>query len=347
MQSPSQILIIYTGGTIGSFEDHTSKSLKPVNFEQLREYIPELNRIDAQITVKAFDAPKDSSDMGPEDWVKIVELIRANYQSYDGFVILHGTDTMAYTASAVSFMIEHLGKPVIFTGSQLPIGKIRTDGKENLITAIEIAASRKDGKPVIQEVCIYFEFKLYRANRTFKYSAEHFNAYLSPNYPLLAEAGVNIEYNFSAIAPAPVDDIRFSTSLDPRIGILTLFPGITRQMAENVIGNQNFRAIILETFGSGNAPIRDWFFEITETALASGQIILNITQCRQGAVMQGRYETSHRLKQLGVTGGGDMIREAALTKLMYLLGNYHDVHQIRQLLQKPIRGEMSTDDQKI
>jgi L-asparaginase len=337
----SSILIIYTGGTIGSFEDHATKSLKPVNFEQLKEYIPELNRIDAAISVHAFPQPKDSSDMQPADWVTIVETIRDNYEKYDGFVVLHGTDTMAFTASAVGFMIENLSKPVIFTGSQLPIGKIRTDGKENLITAVEIAATQKNGKPVVPEVCIYFEFKLYRANRTFKFSSEHFNAYLSPNYPFLAEAGVTIEYNTNAIRPMPEGEVKFHTQLDTAIGIVSLFPGIQKEMLECIFRVPHTRAIILETFGFGNGPIQEWLFGLLREAIADGKIILNITQCKQGGVIQGRYETSREFERIGVTGGADMTRETAITKLMHLLAYHTDAEMIRRQLQIPLRGELT------
>jgi len=343
MSEQSQILIIYTGGTIGSFEDHATQSLKPVNFEQLREYIPELNRIGAALSVHAFSQPKDSSDMNPADWVKIVEVIRGYYDLYDGFVVLHGTDTMAFTASAVSFMIEDLSKPVIFTGSQLPIGRIRTDGKENLITAIEIAATKQNGKPVVPEVCIYFEFKLYRANRTFKFSAEHFNAYLSPNYPLLAEAGVTIEYNHNAINPLADRPVQFHTELNTCIAIVPLFPGILPETVENIVSPKNIRAVILETFGSGNGPMQDWLFDLLREAMQQDKIILNITQCRQGGVIQGRYETSREFRKIGLTGGADMTREAAVTKLMHLLAYHKDVKEIERLVQIPLRGELTVD----
>lgn len=343
---PSRILIIYTGGTIGSIEDHQTKSLKPVDFKQLRDNIPELNRINVNLEVIAFEQPKDSSDMNPDDWVKIVQIIEKNYSLFDGFVILHGTDTMAYTASAVSFMIENLNKPVIFTGSQLPIGKIRTDGKENIITAIEIAATKKNNKPIVPEVCIYFEFKLYRANRTFKYSAEHFNAYLSPNYPYLAEAGVNIEFNESVIIKPINEEVKFHYSLNNQIAILPLFPGMVQHMAENVIGNNHFRAVIIETYGSGNGPIENWFYRLIENAIKNEQIIFNISQCKQGEVIQGRYETSRMFNELGVIGGKDIIREAAVTKMMYLLGKYNDNDKIINTLPFPIRGELTINELK-
>lgn len=343
MSVTSQILIIYTGGTIGSFEDHATRSLRPVNFDQLRQYIPELHRIDAQLSVHTAPVPKDSSAMGPEDWVYIVDAIRENYAAYDGFVVLHGTDTMAYTASAVSFMIENLDKPVIFTGSQLPIGKIRTDGKENLITAIEIAAARREGKPLVPEVCIYFEFKLYRANRTFKFSAEHFNAYLSPNYPLLAEAGVTIEYNASAIHTPTEDEVKFHTRLSQAIGILPLFPGLTPALARNILESDGLRAVILQTYGSGNGPLTPWFLDALHAAADRGILLFNITQCRQGRVQQGYYETSREFLKMGICSGADITLEAGITKLMHLLGNYDEPEVLRRLAEHPIRGEMSVN----
>jgi L-asparaginase len=343
MNQPANILLIYTGGTIGSFEDPDTRSLRPLDFEQLNAFIPELKKIEATIEVIAFSKPKDSSDIQPEDWVVLVEIIENNYQKFDGFVVLHGTDTMAYTASALSFMIENLQKPVIFTGSQLPIGKIRTDGKENLITAIEIAsAKRSDGRAVVPEVCIYFEFKLYRANRTFKYSSHHFNAYQSPNYPYLAEAGVNIVYNESAIMQIPKEETRFYKTMDPAFAIFPLFPGFTRQVAENVIQQTGIKALILHTYGSGNGPIIPWFFELLREAQEKNIILLNITQCEQGAVEMGRYETSRTFRDLGICSGSDLTMEAAVTKLMFLLGRYPDQpEQVKSEIQRSLRGEMS------
>lgn len=343
MNQPANILLIYTGGTIGSFEDPETRSLRPVDFEQLNAFIPELKKIEATLEVIAFSKPKDSSDIQPEDWIVLAEIIENNYQKFDGFVVLHGTDTMAYTASALSFMIENLQKPVIFTGSQLPIGKIRTDGKENLITAIEIAsAKRSDGRAVVPEVCIYFEFKLYRANRTFKYSAHHFNAYQSPNYPYLAEAGVNIVYNESAILQLSKEKTCFYKNLDPALAIFPLFPGFTRQVAENVILQPGIKALILHTYGSGNGPIVPWFFELLREAQEKNIILLNITQCEQGTVEMGRYETSRTFRDLGICSGSDLTMEAAVTKLMFLLGRYPDQpKQVKSEIQRSLRGEMS------
>jgi len=341
MNSLANILLIYTGGTIGSFEDPETRSLRPLEFEQLNAFIPELKKIEAHIEVVAFEKPKDSSDIQPEDWVLLVEIIEKNYHRFDGFVVLHGTDTMAYTASAISFMIENLQKPIIFTGSQLPIGKIRTDGKENLITAIEIASAKKlDGSPIVPEVCLYFEFKLYRANRTFKYSAHHFNAYQSPNYPFLAEAGVTILYNESAIMPLPKKEIQFYNVLDSALAIFPLFPGFTKQVAENVILQPGIKALLLHTYGFGNGPIVLWFYELLKKALENNIIILNITQCEQGAVEMGRYETSRMFRDLGICSASDMTLEAAVTKMMYLLGKYpNQPNLIKAEIQQSLRGE--------
>ncbi len=340
MASQQQILLIYTGGTIGMVEDYASKQLLPFNFNHLYVQIPELKKFDLKLSVVAFEKPLDSSNMNPGIWKKMAKIIEDNYSKYDGFVILHGSDTMAYTSSALSFMLENLSKPVILTGSQLPIGKIRTDGKENLITAIEIAAALKDGKPIIPEVAIYFEYELYRGNRTHKYNSEYFDAFESPNYPVLAEAGVNINYNLPAIKKAVAGKLKVHYDLDENIVFLKLFPGINEAIVSSILGAPGLRAVILETFGSGNAPTEKWFISALEKAIGAKIIILNITQCNSGRVEQGRYETSAQLKNMGVIGGGDMTSEAAVTKLMFLLGQKTSVGEIKKLLQKSLRGEM-------
>lgn len=322
-------------------EDVATRQLMPFNFNHLYVQIPELKKFDLKLSVVAFDKPLDSSNMNTEIWKRIARLIEENYEKYDGFVILLGSDTMAYTASALSFMLEHLNKPVILTGSQLPIGKIRTDGKENLITAIEIAAAKKEGKPLVSEVAIYFEYELYRGNRTHKYNSEHFDAFESPNYPVLAEAGVHINYNFSAIKKADSKKLKVHHVLDNNIAFLKLFPGINENVVNAVISANGLRALILETFGSGNAPTEQWFVNALSNAIGKGIIILNITQCNSGKVEQGRYETSAQLKNIGVIGGGDMTSEAAVTKLMFLLGQKMSTGEIKKQLQKPLRGEMS------
>ncbi len=335
------ILIIYTGGTIGSFEDHVTKSLRPVDFSQLEKYIPELNQLNAHVSVKAFPEPKDSSDMRPENWVQIVEMIESNYHQFDGFVVLHGTDTMPYTASAVSFMIQNLTKPVIFTGSQLPIGMIRTDGKENLITAIEIASAYEENKAMVPEVAIYFEYKLYRANRTFKFSANQFMAYLSPNHSVLAEAGVKIDYNEHAIWKPKNAETKFYKNLQSNVAILPVFPGITQELVESILRSTSVKAVVLQTYGSGNAPLMSWFIESLQNAIASGKIIVNTTQCRQGSVEQERYETGKQLANIGVVSGKDITFEAAVTKLMFLLGQNLSTDQITYLFTHSICGEIS------
>lgn len=336
----AKILIIYTGGTIGSFLDPETDTLKPVDFDRIIDFIPELNKLSADITVFTLDEPKDSSNMGPADWIKIANAIEKHYADFDGFVVLHGTDTMAYSASAISFLIENLQKPVIFTGSQIPIGLVRTDAKENIITAIEIAAAKnKDGLPRVPEVSIYFEFKLYRANRTFKFSTSQFNAYMSPNYSLLAEAGVNIEFFDHAIQPASKAVTRFYSNMNTNVGVLKLFPGITKEIAEAISNIKNIEAIIIETYGAGNATLDGWFFEWMKSTIEKGIILVNITQCIQGMVEQGKYETGASFKKLDVLSGADMTLEATVTKLMFLLGNEKEKNNVASEFLRPLRGE--------
>lgn len=337
----SSILLIYTGGTIGMIEDAATHQLMPFNFNHLYVQIPELKKFDLKLSVVAFDKPLDSSNMNIEIWKKITKLIEDNYDKYDGFVILMGSDTMAYTASALSFMLENLNKPVILTGSQLPIGKIRTDGKENLITALEIASSTREGKPVVPEVAIYFEYQLYRGNRTHKYNSEHFEAFESPNYPVLAEAGVHIHYNHTAITKYSAKKLKAHYTLDNNIAFLKLFPGINENVVNTLLTTNGLRAVILETFGSGNAPTDSWFVNAISHAIGKGIIVLNITQCNSGRVEQGRYETSAYLKNIGVVGGADLTAEAAVTKLMFLLGQKMSVNEIKKNLQKSLRGELT------
>ncbi len=337
----SKVLLIYTGGTIGMMQDAKSGQLKPFDFKHLTNQIPELNKFDIDLTSLSFNKPIDSSDMQPAIWTELVKIIETNYNKVDGFVILHGSDTMSFTASALSFMLENLGKPIILTGSQLPIGTIRTDGKENLITAIEIAAAKEKGKSIISEVCIYFEYKLYRGNRTHKYNAEHFNAFQSANYPVLAEAGVYIKYNYSAIKKPGVRKLKTHSVLNPNIAILKLFPGITPGVVNAFLEIKNIKAIILETFGSGNASTQQWFIDAIKKAIKKDIIILNITQCNAGAVVQGKYATSSELKKAGVISGSDSTTETAVTKLMFLLGSYESKKEIEKLLQTDLRGEIT------
>lgn len=337
----ASVLLIYTGGTIGMMQDAKSGQLKPFDFKQLTDQIPELQKFDIKLSSVSFEVPIDSSDMQPSVWVELVNIIKENYSKVDGFVILHGSDTMSFTASALSFMLENLNKPVILTGSQLPIGTIRTDGKENLITAIEIAGAKVNGKPVISEVCIYFEFQLYRGNRTHKFNAEHFKAFQSSNYPILAEAGVYIKYNQSALMPPNGLKLKTHTELNQNIVVLKLFPGITSTVVNAILDIKNLRAVVLETFGSGNCTTEPWFIKTLQKAIQKGVIILNVTQCNAGAVVQGKYATSAELNEIGVVSGNDITTEAAITKLMFLLGATKSTTAAEKLLKTNIRGEVT------
>jgi L-asparaginase len=340
MAKRPNILLIYTGGTIGMIRDPKSGQLKPFNFSRLLDEVPEISKFNVDIHTHSFAKPIDSSDMQPEIWVELAELIGKNYSKHDGFVILHGSDTMAHTASALSFMLENLSKPVVLTGSQLPIGTIRTDGKENLITAIEIAAAQKNGKAIVPEVCIYFEYSLYRGNRSNKFNAEHFRAFQSANYPLLAEAGVHINYNTAHIAVSAKRKLKVHTALDRNVAILKMFPGITPEVVNAVLGADKVKAIVLETYGSGNVTTEKWFIDSLGAAIKKGRIILNVTQCAAGRVEQGRYQTSAQLEKIGVIGGADMTTEAAVIKLMFLLGQKSK--NIRKELTRSLRGELTT-----
>ena len=339
----SSVLLIYTGGTIGMIHDAETGELKPFNFNQLFAEIPELKKFEMDIDSYAFETPIDSSNMNPKIWVELANLIRANYDCYDGFVILHGSDTMAYSASALSFILENLGKPVIFTGSQLPIGTIRTDGKENLITAIEIAGAKENGKPIVPEVAIYFEYALYRGNRTKKISAENFEAFDTPNYPKLAEAGVHIKYNRAAIRhPNPGTKLHVFESWSNEVGFLKLFPGISEYFFRSVLSQKGLKGIILETYGSGNAPHEPWLQNALKEAIDNSLVVVNVTQCSSGKVDQRKYETGSHLEKVGVISGKDITAEAAITKLMLLLGDeLLSVEHVKEQLQQNLRGEVS------
>lgn len=341
MNKKTKILVIYTGGTIGMVEDKETGALYPFDFETLSQQIPEIKKFKFEIDSFSFDPLLDSSNMTPADWVKIAEVIEINYEKHDGFVVLHGSDTMSYSASALSFMLENLNKPVIFTGSQLPIGVLRTDGKENFITAIEIAAAKINGKAIIPEVAIYFENQLFRGNRTHKFNAENFEAFQSINYPILAEAGVHIKYNHTAILPFPKKKFKVFREMETSIAVLKLFPGIRKEVVESIILISGLKAIIMETYGSGNAPNEKWFLDLMRIAIKKGIIIYNVTQCRGGSVDIGRYDTSIDLGRIGIVGGFDITLESAIAKLMFLLGNKYTKKQIDKLLRTSIRGELT------
>ncbi len=336
------ILIIYTGGTIGMKQNPETGALIPFNFNQIEIEVPELKKFHYKLETISFNPPVDSSDISPDFWVKLAVIIKENYDKYEGFVILHGTDTMSFTASALSFMLQNLDKPVILTGSQLPIGMLRTDGKENLISAIEIAAASRNGQPLVPEVCIFFENRLFRGNRTTKHNAEHFNAFRSDNYPHLAEAGINIKYNFAFIHyPTNKRDLIIHTNLDNSIGVLKLFPGITAEFVDSVLNSPSIKAIILETFGSGNAPSPSWFLDKIRDAVNREVIIVNVTQCHAGSVDMEKYENGLILKKAGVISGYDITFEAAVAKLMLLLGKKLTPDTIKQEMAKSMSGEIS------
>ena len=340
----SSILLIYTGGTIGMKEDPKTRALSPFDFSQILQEVPELGKLSARIDSYTFDPLIDSSDVEPSMWVKLAELIRDRYEQYDGFIVLHGTDTMAYSASALSFMLDHLRKPVIFTGSQLPIGTLRTDGRENLISAVEIATARKqDGSALVPEVCIYFNSQLIRGNRATKVNSTSFDAFRSPNWPALADAGISIRYHKHAIhySEFPDRNLEIHTNLDTRVAILKVHPGITEQVARNVLLGKGIRAVILETYGSGNAISKPWFTSIVKEASAEGKILLNVTQCLAGEVNMNLYATGKALAESGVISGGDMTTEGALGKLFVLMGEFSDNEKVKALLEQSLKGEIT------
>lgn len=340
-QSRPRILLIYTGGTIGMMKDFETGALKAFNFNKLLQKIPELRQIDCEIETVSFDEPIDSSNMNPEKWALIAGIIGKNYQTSDGFVVLHGSDTMSYSASALSFMLQNLSKPVIFTGSQLPIGDLRTDAKENLITAIQIASQQKDGLPVVREVCLYFEYKLYRGNRTTKINAEHFNAFTSPNYPALAESGVHLKISTEHLLEYHNDKLEIKAELDENVAIIRIFPGISKQVLTAILNIEGLKGIVLETYGSGNAPTVGWFISALADAVKSGIHIVNVTQCAGGSVNMGQYETSTQLREIGIISGRDITTEAAVAKLMFLLAQDIPTRQFATAFEAAICGEMS------
>jgi len=321
-------------------KDPKNGSLKPFDFDHILKQVPELKDFGFELTTVSFDPLIDSSNLNPEVWVKIADLIKDNYEKFDGFVVLHGTDTMSYTASALSFMLDNLDKPVVLTGSQLPIGMLRTDGKDNLITAVEIAADYKNGKAVVPEVSVLFENRLFRGNRTTKHNAEYFNAFYSYNYPDLAKVGINIHYNQNVIRNHSEGMFGINTNLDTNIAILKIFPGINKQTVDAILNIEGLRAVVMETYGAGNAPTDAWFVDSIRQAIAKGIVVYNVTQCPSGSVDMGLYETSVELLEIGVVSGHDITTEAAITKLMFLLGQQLDSDKIKFFLNKSIKGEL-------
>ncbi len=339
----ASVLVIYTGGTLGMVYETKGKQLVPFDFEHIIERVPEVRRLDFEITFLSLSEPIDSSNMNPDLWAEIATIIFDAYDQYHSFVILHGTDTMAYTASALSFMFEGLNKPVILTGAQLPIGIARSDARENFITALEIAAATNErNEPIINEVCIYFNSVLLRGNRAKKKESSEFNAFHSENYPVLATAGVHIDYNLPYIQPHDASKkLQLRTQFDRNVTFLKIFPGIPRAVVQAILRIEGLRGVVLETFGAGNAPTSAWFLEEIQLAIERNLLIYNVSQCDGGRVTQGQYQTSKFLKQVGVLSGSDSTAEAAITKMMYVLGQNADLDECRRLLTIPLRGEIS------
>lgn len=338
----ANLLIIYTGGTVGMAYDK-SGALVPFDFQQILDKIPSISRFNLLLTVISFENLIDSSNATPETWKQIGDIIFEDYNNYDGFVVLHGTDTMAYSASALSFMLRGLQKPVIFTGAQLPIGAVRTDARENLLAALEIASARReDGSPKVPEVSVYFNYRLLRGNRARKVQSIHFDAFESDNYPLLAEAGVEILYNNQAICCFDAElKLQYYSHFNDHVFILKIFPGMSRAIVEQLLSMPGLQGVVLETYGSGNAPTFPWLKKVLEKAIAAGVVVLNVSQCNGGRVMQGRYGTSKWLEEIGVISGADITTEAALTKMMILLGENYPLDELKFKLTKPICGEMT------
>ncbi len=335
------ILIIYTGGTIGMREDPVTKTLAPMKFGMLLEEIPELNKLDYVLSSITFNPPIDSSNMTPAIWAQLARTIEKNYTKYDGFVILHGTDTMSYTASALSYMFENLDKAVIMTGSQLPIGVLRTDGKENIITAVQIAAARTEGKSVVPEVCVYFNSQLFRGNRTTKKDSAQFSAFASHNYPPLAKAGVDIVFNYDKINyPKNRGVLKINTTVDDRVMILKIFPGLSRKYFESILQLPDLKGVVLESYGSGNMPTTGWLLQAIRKASKKGIVLMNVSQCPGGKVLMGHYETSLELQKAGVVSGKDSTVEAAVTKLMFLLGQNLTPEETKYYLSNNLKGEI-------
>lgn len=339
----SSILLIYTGGTIGMKTDSFTGTLTPFDFNEIYQEFPYVSKLGVDIEVMSFP-PIDSSNVTPELWITLAQIIQKHYNTFDGFVILHGTDTMSYTASALSFMLENLSKPVVFTGSQIPIGVMRTDGRENLITAIEIAAARKpNGQAAVPEVSLYFQNRLLRANRTTKYSVNDLNAFRSDNYPSLADVGVNITYHPSHIIypMSLTKELKIYTEMERDVIVVSLFPGITEYLLQSIFSIERIKGVVLQTYGSGNAPTNDWFIRLMRQVVERHIPVVNVTQCHSGSVAMGMYETGYHLQEIGVVSGHDATLEAAVTKLMHLLALNLSYDELIETLKQPIRGEIS------